>query len=370
MRFFFGPVRSPNKVASAQRATSQMGCSLCKEEQVEPSRIDVKAIEPSSKLGPGEQVEALIFEGGGTKGAAYPGVMIELEKAKNLNNCKKFAGTSAGAQTAALVAVGYKGKELEEITANAPWRKLLDGGCCLPMELYFDWGRHKGKYLEFYLDKLIRRKMEQLEDAEGPEGKLLKDKKKAAGRKDWRRLTLHELQDYRGVDVRFGVMEVRNSQWKFLTASEYPHMPVSKAARASSSIPFVFRPVKWKKTGETFVDGGLLGNMPVNAFAGEACEGHTLACNLVGKGQYRLLSGRGNKLKNFKHYAGAVLASLETLMQDAEGQAVTSKAREGVDVIFIDVGDAAMLDTEMSPDDLAKMVARGSEAAKRYLSER
>ena len=57
-------------------------------------------------------------------------------------------------------------------------------------------------------------------------------------------------------------------------------------------------------------------------------------------------------------------------MQDAEGQAVTSKAREGVDVIFIDVGDAAMLDTEMSPDDLAKMVARGSEAAKRYLSER
>ena len=166
-------------------------------------------------------------------------------------------------------------------------------------------------------------------------------------------------------------MEVSQTRWKLLNSSDYPDMPLSVAAHASSSIPFVFKPVPWKATRELFVDGGLLGNMPVNAFVGEVDgAGRTLACNLVGKGQYRLLQGRGNKLKNFKHYAGAILGSLDTLMQDAEGQALTSKAREGVDVIFIDVGDAAMLDTEMSKEDLARMVARGREAAERYLPDK
>ena len=346
-----------------------MGCCESKEQKVLP-HIDEKDIQPSSKLGPGEQVEALIFEGGGTKGTAYAGVILALEAAGVMGSCKKFAGTSAGSIFTALVAVGYSGKELEAIVKETPWDKMLDGGCCLPRELYFGWGRHKMKWVEKYLDKLIAAKMEQL----AKERKLLKPR--AACRKNWRRLTLRELQDYRGVDVRFGVMEVSRSRWKLLHASEYPDMPLSVAAHASGSIPFVFRPVKWprriKKGGnqEVFVDGGLLGNMPVNAFAGEAVgAGRTLACNLVGKGQYRLLQGRGNKLKNFKHYAGAILGSLDTLMQDAEGQALTSKAREGVDVIFIDVGDAAMLDTEMSKEDLARMVARGREAAERYLSD-
>ena len=96
-----------------------MGCCESKEQKVLP-HIDEKAIEPSSKIGPGEQLGALIFEGGGTKGSAYPGVVLALEAAGVIGSCKKFAGTSAGAQTAALVAVGYSGKELEDITAEAP----------------------------------------------------------------------------------------------------------------------------------------------------------------------------------------------------------------------------------------------------------
>ena len=340
-----------------------MGCCESKEEKVLP-HIDEKILEPSRKLGPGEEVGTLIFAGGGTKGSAYPGVIIALEAAGVLNNCKKFAGTSAGAQTAALVAVGYSGEELETITADAPWDKLLDGGCCLPKELYFGWGRHKGKFLEKYLDKLIATKMEQLDK----EGKLLKPR--AAGRKNWRRLTLRELQDYRGVDARFGVTELVQSCWKLLTASEYPDMPVSMAAHASSSIPFVFRPVKWRPTGELFVDGFMTGNMPVNAFADvTGGAGRTLACNLIVSSQYRLLRGRGNKIKSLKHYAGAVLAAVSTVMQDGEGLAVTSK-HEGVDVIFVDVGDSGALDTVMSKNYLAKMVSRGREAAERYLSAR
>ena len=57
------------------------------------------------RLQPGEEIDALVVEGGGTKGSAYPGVVLALEEAGVMKNCKKFAGSSAGAQTAALVAV-------------------------------------------------------------------------------------------------------------------------------------------------------------------------------------------------------------------------------------------------------------------------
>ena len=367
-------------------------------------QIDEKAIEPSSKLGPGEQLGALIFEGGGTKGSAYPGVVLALETAGVIGSCKKFAGTSAGAQTAALVAVGYSGKELEDITAEAPWDKLLDGGCCLLKEFHFGWARHKGKFLERYLDKLIARKMAQLDEAKellparGDDGAA---RLAARRRKRWRGLTLSELRDYRGVDLAMGATEVSQSRWKLLGADEYPDMPVSVAARASSSIPFVFRPRRWKSKNdqgkeveELFVDGGMTGNMPIASFKGstpcarQRCQsiyqfanagraasarGRTLACSLVGTGEYRLLRGSGNKVRNFKTYAGAVMSSVIALMQNADGVAITSideAADDQVDVIHIDVGDAGVLDTDMSKRDLARMVARGRAAAGRYLPDK
>ena len=53
------------------------------------------ALAPVRQLQKGEQVSALIFEGGGTKGSAYPGVVLALEAAGVMGSCKKFAGTSA-----------------------------------------------------------------------------------------------------------------------------------------------------------------------------------------------------------------------------------------------------------------------------------
>jgi predicted acylesterase/phospholipase RssA len=384
-----------------------MGCCESKEQKVLPHIDDEKVLEPRRRLQPGEEIDALVFEGGGTKGSAYPGVVLALEEAGVMKNCKKFAGSSAGAQTAALVAVGYSGKELEEIAAEAPWDKLLDGGCCLLKEFHFGWARHKGNFLERYLDKLIARKMAQLDEAKellparGDEGAA---RLAARRRKRWRGLTLGELRDCRGVDLAMGATEVSQSRWKLLGADEYPDMPVSVAARASSSIPFVFRPRRWKSKNargevveELFVDGGMTGNMPIASFKGStpgaqqrlqrsqsiyqfanagraaSARGRTLACSLVGTGEYRLLRGSGNKVRNFKTYAGAVMSSVIALMQNADGVAITSideAADDQVDVIHIDVGDAGVLDTDMSKRDLARMVARGRAAAGRYLPDK
>ena len=67
------------------------------------------------------------------------------------------------------------------------------------------------------------------------------------------------------------------------------------------------------------------------------------------------------------------MSSVIALMQDADGVAITSideAADDQVDVIHIDVGDAGVLDTDMSKRDLARMVARGRAAAGRYLPDK
>ena len=56
------------------------------------------ALAPVRQLKKGEQVSALIFEGGGTKGAAYAGVVKALDAAGLVKDVKHFAGASAGAK--------------------------------------------------------------------------------------------------------------------------------------------------------------------------------------------------------------------------------------------------------------------------------
>src|SRR5207244_4266854 len=56
--------------------------------------------------------ENLVFQGGGSKGLAYIGVVETLEERGDLQCVKRVAGTSAGAITATLVALGCSSTEL------------------------------------------------------------------------------------------------------------------------------------------------------------------------------------------------------------------------------------------------------------------
>ena len=49
----------------------------------------------------------LVMEGGGIRGIAYGGALLELEQRGVLAGLRRVGGTSAGAIQAALLAVGY-----------------------------------------------------------------------------------------------------------------------------------------------------------------------------------------------------------------------------------------------------------------------
>jgi predicted acylesterase/phospholipase RssA len=109
----------------------------------------------------GHRIEALAFEGGGTKGVVYGGALTRLEQAGLTEGIKCVAGTSAGSQSAALFAFGYTGDEVVKVLGAAPWDKLLDRTFGLIRNinrLVNRFGVFKGDFLEAYIDELLEAK--------------------------------------------------------------------------------------------------------------------------------------------------------------------------------------------------------------------
>ncbi|NGX31132.1 MAG: hypothetical protein K940chlam8_00493, partial [Chlamydiae bacterium] len=70
--------------------------------------------------------EILVFKGGGPKGIAYVGVLEELEKRHMLKDLRRVAGSSAGAITALLVALGYTAQEVGRLLTETSLVTFLD----------------------------------------------------------------------------------------------------------------------------------------------------------------------------------------------------------------------------------------------------
>ena len=70
----------------------------------------------------------LVMEGGGIKGIAYGGALLELERKGILQNITRVAGTSAGAIQACLLSMGYTPKEIIEIVNQTPIETFNDDG--------------------------------------------------------------------------------------------------------------------------------------------------------------------------------------------------------------------------------------------------
>jgi len=294
--------------------------------------------------------QAVIFEGGGTKGIVYAGALTRLEEAKLLQDVSCFAGSSAGAQTAALAAVGYSGEELKEIMLTAPWNKLLDRsyGCCscIPnlRRLYNRYGFCTGSELEKHLEMLITKKV----------GKA--------------NFTFQQLYDQTGKSLRCGACNMSTRQFEFLDRKSHPDMPISKAVRASSSIPIVFVPAEWN--GDLYVDGGLEGNLPMYAFP----EARALAFNLTSAQEMEYIQHKRSPIKGIGDYLHTLADMLLNSAQSEGGwdeSATSSDAskwrKSGVDIVNINCGNAGMLDTNMTKEQAEKMVQRGYLAVNSYI---
>ncbi|XP_070567001.1 uncharacterized protein YqhO-like [Ptychodera flava] len=191
--------------------------------------------------------ENLVFEGGGTKGIAYAGVMKVLDDVGVLPNIKRFGGTSAGAMIACMLAVGYSPNEVVEMMDKELGPLAVDhsfGILSLLPNLIRHYGWNPGKKLfDWFGDKL----------AEKPE----------IGNRD---ITFKELYDRYGKELCIVVCNVTQMNAEYCHVKTTPDMPIRLAVRMSMSIPGFYQAVKSNES--VYVDGGVLVNYPVHCYDG------------------------------------------------------------------------------------------------------
>lgn len=199
----------------------------------------------------------LVFEGGGIRGIAYSGVIKVLEQEHMLPGIQKVGGTSAGAITALMVALGYSSEEIYHLAEETPFEQFNDGkywfaGGWSRMRRHYGWYRKQA--FERWLGDVISRK---------------------TGNAD---ITFAAMQaaGYKSLYVTGTCLN--RQQLLVFSRETYPDMKVKDAVSISMSIPLYFEASFIDAQGKVYrdkrmppgldivVDGGLTGNFPIFLF--------------------------------------------------------------------------------------------------------
>jgi len=207
----------------------------------------------------------LVFEGGGVKGIGLAGAFLELYEQDYRPAC--VAGTSAGAITAALVAAGYSGQQLEKLVleemhfplfADKPRMHLLGRAAGEVVEVLKDRGLHSGEYFLNWIRERLQEK------GKTTFGDFRDDAAKGTPREYRLRVIASDLTDHSMLVLpqdatRLGI--------------EPDELSIAEAVRMSMSIPVFFDPVIATDRGDggkhMIVDGGMLSNYPIWLFDAE-----------------------------------------------------------------------------------------------------
>ena len=197
------------------------------------------------------QFKNLVFEGGGVKGIAYSGALQVCEQQNLMPDIKRVAGTSAGAISAALVALGGSSQDVAEIVGGTKFREFMDDsfGVIRDMNrLIHDYGWDKGDAFSAWMQKQV---YSLCQDSE---------------------ITFAELaQKAAGADHKFKELFVVGTNLSMQMPAVYsadttPDFPVWEAVRISMSIPLFFAAIKHAPGSQIYVDGGVTWNYPLDLF--------------------------------------------------------------------------------------------------------
>lgn len=249
----------------------------------------------------------LVFEGGGAKGMVFVGALQVFEQQGHTFG--RLLGTSAGAITAALLAVGYTASELLTVlNEKQDGRSVFESFMGTPTDFGPDVVQN-GVLRQFF------RKLDLPLIPEGLEEKI-DDKlvtmlatnsrfshifsfierggwfsadafvtwmRERLGtgtyngkRRDFSDKTLAELYAATHVDLSLVASDTMGSSMLVLNHRTAPDCPVVWAVRMSMNIPLLWQEVIWQAswgkyrhqdlTGHTIVDGGMLSNFPIELF--------------------------------------------------------------------------------------------------------
>jgi len=196
-----------------------------------------------------DQFTNLVFEGGGVKGIAYCGALDILGSKGVLKNISRVAGTSAGAITAGLLAVGFENKEIFTLLKETSFSSFMDsqwGFIRDAIGLFSKFGWYKGKEFQQWFEKQVEKKT-------GNKNFTFKDLQEAIA---------SNKQGFKELAVAGTNLSTQTTE--IFSMETTPDVPIARAVRISMSIPLFFYVVNFNNY--RYVDGGLYYNYPINIF--------------------------------------------------------------------------------------------------------
>jgi predicted acylesterase/phospholipase RssA len=257
---------------------------------------------------------SLVLAGGGVRALAHVGAITRLVQEKHLDTVTHYAGSSAGAIVAALMAAQYTIKELFEYMMQLNLRDFAKDGLVKEgVNLVKTYGIHDNSKLEQSVEQGIAAKLGS-------------------------NATFRQLKTRTGNTLVVTATNLSTSQTDVFSAEKTPDMVISKAIRLSADIPLFF--TSCEHDGCVYTDGGLLNNLPI-----DLVPTPTLAINLTSSG---VLPRRINNIDSYLY------ALLETV-----SDAVDKLRPKTGDVIDIDTGDVASTDFDIGLIQKMALVKKG-----------
>jgi NTE family protein len=309
-----------------------------------------------------------VFVGGGVKGIALVGALRAFEEAGF--QWQNVAGTSAGAITAALVAVGYSAEELKKVMDDrVDFSKLMDTAGIGKLPVVGPWlsllvtrGMYKGDYLLALMRDLIAEKTgkERVTFAD-----LIVPKEPGDSEEDYQKKYRYILQVVAS-DISRNEMLVLPHDITSL-GRDPDRLEVALAVRMTMSIPFFFKPVivaERTNPGNKhwIVDGGMLSNFPIDLF--DSPPDQTPAWPTFGF----LLWEPGSEKPRQERIRG--LISMTRAMVNTMSTAHDRKALKEADasrIVKIPTGKYTTTDFDLSAEDRDWLYNSGYQAAHEFL---
>ena len=336
--------------------------------------------------------EYITFSGGGMAGAAFAGVLKDMElrclyqpKRSILADTwtfdpidpfyganrpiKNWLGSSAGAICATFAALGAPADYIIDQLVNTDARMFLDYGGRDQLnsgwswwnkllnyrygitDLLSKWGMVRGnKFREWFSNQMIRLGWSPSTD-------------------------FNDLYNLTGQRLVITATSLNTFETLYLSRSSYPYMAILDAVDATMRLPWLFPPIYMNdplipQGKRILTDGGILNNLPINACDVTSNTGEILAINRKAVGFTLVTDGKW--VPDYIHIDGLLKYSL-TFVQSMHTRMhvlQSSQAHFWDRVVPIETHGIGTTDFEVDKVKLRRTIESGQKASKRFFDQR
>jgi len=196
-------------------------------------------------------IKNLVLSGGGVICISYAGILKYLEEKNYIKDITSIAGTSGGAIFGLMITLGYTYNDLLLLINGLNFLEVRDITSENLLEFFNNFGIDTGNKLTYLIKLLLNKKLGS----------------------NCEHITFIELFNKTKINLIITGTCLDTRSIEYFNYINTPDMKLLSALRISFSIPIVYNKVIYNN--KTYVDGGLIDNLPIDIFKNDII--HTLA---------------------------------------------------------------------------------------------